>query len=59
MESFNIDSLCPGDSDDTDIEEEEDEERVDDNDEDLEKEVLEVDDFDAGPSEIRLGLLVC
>ena len=58
MESFNVDSLCPGDSDDTDIEEE-DEEEVDDNDEGIEKEVLEVDDFDADPSEIRVRLLVC
>ena len=57
MESFNIDSLCHGDSDDTDIDE--DGEDVDDNDEILEKEVLEIDDFDAGPSEIRVGLLVC
>ena len=57
MESFNVDSLCHGDSDDTDIDE--DEEDVDDNDEIIEKEVLEIDDFDAGPSEIRVGLLVC
>ena len=57
MESFNVDSLCHGDSDDTDIDE--DEEDVYDNDHIIEKEVLEIDDFDAGPSEIRVGLLVC
>ena len=60
MESFNIDSLCHGDSDDTDIEEDlEDVEDVEDNDDDegIEKEVLEI-DFDAGPSEIRVRLPV-